>query len=281
MGLLDKVETKDEVAKKAKPVAKAAKPVAKAAKAVAKKATPAPQKAKKEKNPKVKKARPEGLSSDFEIASSLNRVISWWVNFTVNFSVLIGALVMSVTTGGASGGTATTLLFAGAGLIFIFNGVVLPIWTGRNLGQFTSSTRYIRGDGSKPLFLHGLFVNNIGVSSLIGFIMVFMQAGQLGNGTAPIVLTSIGAVLMILWIVNWQFSRNSDLNQGLFDLVFGAYLVRYVSEGGEVSGFRARLESMSQFGEKYAQRVEDKKKAKVVSSDDKKKEENSDSETED
>ncbi|MGB2038170.1 MAG: hypothetical protein ACPHX8_06850, partial [Candidatus Poseidoniaceae archaeon] len=91
MGLLDKVETNEEVVKKAKPVAK---PVAKAAKAVAKKATPAPKKAKKEKKPKAKKARPEGLSSEFEIASSLNRVISWWVNFTVNFSLLIGALAM-------------------------------------------------------------------------------------------------------------------------------------------------------------------------------------------
>lgn len=280
MGLLDKVETKDEVVKKAKPVAKAAK-AAKVAKAVPKKATPAAKKSKKESKPKVKKARPEGLSSEFEIASSLNRVISWWVNFTVNFSILIGALVMSVTTGGGSGGFATTLLFAGAGLVFIFNGVVLPIWTGRNLGQYTSSTRYIRGDGSKPLFLHGLFVNNIGVSSLIGFIMVFTQAGKLGDGSTPIIMTSIGAILMILWIVNWQFSRNSDLRQGLFDLIFGAYLVRYVSEGGETSGFRARLESMSQFGEKYAQRVEDKKKAKKVASDEKMEEENSESESED
>lgn len=283
MGLLDKVETKDEVVKKAKPVAKAAK-VAKATKAVkaeTKKAVSVAKKTKKEAKTKVKKARPEGLSSDFEISSSLNRVILWWVNFTVNFSLLIVALVMSVTTGGASGGTATTLLFAGAGLIFIFNGIVLPIWTGRNLGQYTSSTRYIRGDGSKPLFLHGLFVNNIGVSSLIGFIMVFTQAGQLGSGSGPIVLTSIGSVLMILWIVNWQFSRNSDLNQGLFDLIFGAYLVRYVSEGGETSGFRARLESMSQFGEKYAQRVEEKKKAKEESSEENKEEEKSNSETED
>ena len=86
---------------------------------------------------------------------------------------------------------------------------------------------------------------------------------------------------MILWIVNWQFSRNSDLRQGLFDLMFGAYLVRYVSEGGETSGFRARLESMSQFGDKYAQRVEDKKKAKLVSSEEKDEEEKSDSESED
>ena len=67
---------------------------------------------------------------------------------------------------------------------------------------------------------------------------------------------------MILWIVNWQFSRNSDLNQGLFDLLFGAYLVRYVPEEKATSGFRARLESMSQFGEKYAQRVEDRAKAR-------------------
>ena len=122
MGLLDKVETKEEVVKKAKPAAKAAK-------AVAKKATPAPKKEAKAKKVKAKKARPEGLSSEFEIASSLNRVIAWWVNFTVNFALLIGALVMSVTTGGASGGFATTLLFLGAGLIFIFNGVVLPTWT--------------------------------------------------------------------------------------------------------------------------------------------------------
>ena len=273
MGLLDKVETNDEGAKKAKPVAKAAKPVAKAAKAVAKKATPAPQKAKKEKKPKVKKARPEGLSSEFEIASSLNRVISWWVNFTVNFSLLIGALTMSVISGGGSGGFANTLLFLAWGLVFIFNGIVLPIWTGRNLGQFTSSTRYIRGDGSKPLFLHGLFVNNIGVSCLVGFIMIFTQAGKLADGGSAIVYTSIGAILMILWVVNWQFSRNSDLRQGLFDLMFGAYLVRYVSEEGATSGFRARLESMSQFGEKYAQRVEDKKKAKEVAAEEKKEEE--------
>lgn len=278
MGLLDKVETNEEVVKKAKPVAK---PVAKAAKAVAKKAAPAPKKAKKEKKPKAKKARPEGLSSEFEIASSLNRVISWWVNFTVNFSLLIGALAMSVATGGGSGGFANTLLFLGAGLMFIFNGIVLPIWTGRNLGQFTSSTRYVRGDGTKPLFLHGLFVNNIGVSCLIGFLMIFTQAGKLADGGAPIVYTSIGAVFMILWVVNWQFSRNSDLRQGLFDLIFGAYLVRYVSEEGESSGFRARLESMSQFGEKYAQRVEEKKKAKEVAAEEKKEDETSDSKAED
>ena len=259
MGLLDKVESNETKAPK-KATAKAAK-AAKVAEAVpvATKAA----KPKKEKKPKVKKARPASLSSEFEIAPKLSRVISWWVNFIANFSVLIAGLVMSALTGGSSGGLETTILFMVAIVVLFFNALFLPIYTGRNLGQYTSSTRYIRGDGSKPLFLHSLFVNNIGLLSLIGFIMVFTQAGAISDGgTAPIVMTSIGAVLMILWIVNWQFSRNSELDQGLFDLMFGAYLVRFVPEEKATSGFRARLESMSQFGEKYAKRVEERAKVR-------------------
>ena len=256
MGLLDKVESTEKDIKKAKPVA-VAKPV---------EAKPSPKKEKKEKKPKkvkVKKARPEGLSSEFEIAPKLSRVICWWVNFTANLALLIAALVMNVLTGARSGGGANTTLFIVAFLVLIFNAIFLPIYTGRNLGQYTSSTRSIRGDGSKPLFLHGLFVNNLGLLSLIGFIMIFTQAGQIADGgTSPIVFTSVGAVFMVLWIVNWQFTRNSELNQGLFDLLFSAYLVRYIPEEKATSGFRARLESMSQFGEKYAQRVEERAKAR-------------------
>ena len=44
--------------------------------------------------------------------------------------------------------------------------------------------------------------------------------------------------------------------------MFGSFLVRYVPEEKATSGFRARLESMSQFGEKYAKRVEERAKAK-------------------
>lgn len=259
MGLLDKVESNETKAPK-KAVAKAVKAakVAEAVPVAAKAAKP-----KKEKKPKVKKARPAGLSSEFEIAPKLSRVISWWVNFIANFSVLIAALVMSALTGGSSGGLETTILFLVAIIVFFFNAIFLPIYTGRNLGQYTSSTRYIRGDGSKPLFLHSLFVNNIGLLSLVGFIMVFTQAGLISDGgTAPIVMTSIGAVMMILWVVNWQFSRNSELDQGLFDLMFGAYLARYIPEEKATSGFRARLESMSQFGEKYAKRVEERAKVR-------------------
>ena len=85
MGLLDKVESTEKDNKKAKSVA-VAKPV---------KSTPAPKKEKKEKKPKkekVKKSRPVGLSSEFEIAPKLSRVICWWVNFVANFAILIAAV---------------------------------------------------------------------------------------------------------------------------------------------------------------------------------------------
>ena len=268
MGLLDKVESNETESTKKAP-AKAVK-AAKVAKAAPVAAKAAPAKPKKEKKEKVKKARPAGLSSEFEIAPKLSRVISWWVNFLANFSVLIAALFMSAFTGGQSGGLETTILFIVAIVVWFFNAIFLPFYTGRNLGQYTSSTRFIRGDGSKPIFLHGLFVNNIGLLSLVGFIMVFTQAGQISDGgTTPIVMTSVGAIFMVLWIVNWQFTRNSDLNQGLFDLMFGSYLVRYVPEEKATSGFRARLESMSQFGEKYAKRVEDRAKARELKAEEK------------
>ena len=283
MGLLDKVESSENESTKKAP-AKAAKAVkvAKAAPAkAAKVAKAAPAKAKKPKKERTKKPRPAGLSDEFEIAQKLSRVISWWVNFVANFSLLIAGLFMSAFTGGQSGGLETTILLIVAILVWLFNAVFLPFYTGRNLGQYTSSTRYIRGDGSKPIFLHSLFVNNIGLLSLVGFIMLFTQVSAISDGdTTPIVMTSIGAIFMILWIVNWQFTRNSDLNQGLFDLMFGAYLVRYVPEEKATSGFRARLESMSQFGEKYAKRVEDRAKAreaKPVSKDPETIEENTDS----
>ena len=86
---------------------------------------------------------------------------------------------------------------------------------------------------------------------------------------------------MVLWIVNWQFSRNSDLDQGLFDLMFGAYLVRFIPEEKATSGFRARLESMSQFGEKYAKRVEDRAKAREEKAEEKENSEDSSSESDD
>ena len=133
MGLLDKVESTEKDIKKAKPVA-VAKPV---------EAKPSPKKEKKEKKPKkvkAKKSRPEGLSSEFEIAPKLSRVICWWVNFTANFALLIAALVMNVLTGANSGGGANTTLFIIAFLVLIFNAIFLPIYTAVSYTHLTLPT---------------------------------------------------------------------------------------------------------------------------------------------
>ena len=46
--------------------------------------------------------------------------------------------------------------------------------------------------------------------------------------------------------------------------MFGSYLVRYIPEEKQHPDSALRLESMSQFGEKYAKRVEDRAKAREV-----------------
>ena len=73
----------------------------------------------------------------------------------------------------------------------------------------------------------------------------------------------VGAVLMIIWIVNFFFKKNSDYSQGLFDLAFSSYLVKHVATGEE-TGWLARFESLGDFGDKWQQRSETRQeKAKV------------------
>ena len=49
--------------------------------------------------------------------------------------------------------------------------------------------------------------------------------------------------------------RNSELKQGMYDSMFGAYLVKHVPvEGEETSGFIAKLEGMATYGDRYSSR---------------------------
>ena len=263
MGLLDKVnESSEEVERpKAKPVAKAvpveqAKPVAKA-KPV--------QKAKPKKATKVPKARPQGLSSEFELASDMNRRINWLINFVVNFGFLIAGLVMNILTGGSSGIGIYTYLFGAAIIVLILNIFIIPMKFSRNLGQFTSKTKYVKGDGTNPFFLHGILVNTIGIFALAGIIMVSTQATKIGSDDSnAAIYTATGTIFIILWFVNRYIRNGSELNQGMFDLMFGAYEVKFIpAESDKATGIFARLENMGSFGDKLIQRQEDRKQKKL------------------
>mgnify|MGYP003347467325 CR=1 FL=1 len=271
MGLLDKVDNMDD-AKPAKAKPKAAKAVAKkatpkAAKAVAKKATPKAAKPaaktiklKDDGKEKPEKIRPSGLPEGFELAGNMPRYIGWIINFAWNFGVAIGLL--SILSTGAD--SDLTIGWAVALLMILVNWLVLPIWTGRNIGEFVSRTKYINSSGSKPIFLHAILNNSIGFLSLIGLIL--MMANFQNISTSGMVPFITGVVFIVFWIFNFFLKKNSDFSQGVFDLAFSSYLVKHVATGDE-TGWMARFESLGDFGDKWAERSANrdaKQKAKAA-----------------
>ena len=255
MGLLDKVDNLDETQPaKAKPKAAkaAAKAKPKAAKAVAK-ATPKaktakparPKKAEKARD-KPEKIRPTGLPEGYELAGKMPRYIGWLINFGWNFGVAIGLLSI-ISTGADSD---LTLGWIASLLMITINWLVLPIWTGRNIGEFVSRTKYINSSGNKPVFIHAILNNSIGFLSLIGLILLMANFQNISSGGMPWFIT--GVVFILFWIVNFFFKRNSDFSQGTIDLLFSSYLVKHVSTGEE-TGWLARFESLGDFGDKWQQ----------------------------
>ena len=268
MGLLDKVNESKESTQPSKKVfePKTKEVVTQPAAPVAKAEPSPPKKEAKKQKATQPKARPKGLSSEFELASKMNRRVNWLINFIVNFGVFITALVFLAFTGGSSGIGIYTPLFALSGIILLFNIIIIPTKFSRNLGQFTSKTKYVKGDGSNPFFLHGILVNTIGILSLVGFIMVFTQATQLSeeDNSSAMIMVIVGSIFMVLWFVNRYIRNGSELNQGMFDLMFGAYEVKYIpAETDKATGIFARLENMGSFGDKLIQRQEDKKQKKL------------------
>ena len=260
MGLLDKVDNLEEtkpakaVAKKATPkkaVAKKAMP----AKAVAKKAVAKKADSKPEREPRV--SRPTGLPEGFELASSMPRYIGWLINFAWNFGVIIGLLSLLATGGDPD----LTLPWIAAGLMIIINWLVLPIWTGRNIGEFVSRSKYITASGNKPFPAHAILNNSLGFMSLAGGIMILTNFQEVsGSGLVPFI---VGIVFILLWVINFFFKKNSDYSQGIFDMAFRAYLVKHVATGTE-TGWMARFEGLGDFGDKWQQKAEKRQeKAKL------------------
>jgi hypothetical protein len=288
MGLLDKAggaSPKDKpVAKavaKAKPAAKAvakAKPAAAKVASKAKPAIPATTPAAKRER-KSRESRPAGLPEGFDLANRLDRTMSWFVNFAWNFGVLIAAVVMMLS----DTGMVTTILLGVSVVMMLLNVIILPLKTGRTLGHFVSRIKYVNSAGVKSNPVQGMLSNSAGIFSLFGLIAVLINFQKLGDkaaGSTPIIWTALGAIFLIVWIVNFQFARASEFKQGIYDLMFGAYLVKHVPVDGEQSsGFWAKLDNMGNYGDQFAARREKskvKKAKKSVSNSNEPKEEKTD-----
>ena len=129
--------------------------------------------------------------------------------------------------------------------------------------------------------MHALFVNSTGILALLGVIFLMIFAGSIFStkGSEQIwasVWSVLGVAFIILYFVNYSFKKGSESNQGLYDSLFGAFLVKHVPAEGEVStGFIGKLEGMASYGDRFTQRQEEKtakRAAKVVSDAEKAKE---------
>ena len=136
----------------------------------------------------------------------------------------------------------------------VANVIILPIKTGRTLGQFVSRVKYINYSGEKSSPLQGMLSNSIGIFSLLGLIMVLINGSKLSEGAAPVTFTVIGAIFIIMWVVNWQFKRSSQYNQGLYDLMWCLFGQAHTIRIEATSGFWAKFESMGDYGDKFAAR---------------------------
>ena len=271
MGLLDKASdtgnkpADTSVAKKAAPKAVAiakAKPVKAAKAAKAAKAVKAPKAAKAAR---VRKPimNTSGLPDGYEIATQNSRMLAWLMNFIWNFGVLFGALFLSVM------GSTPTIPAVGALLMLVTNLIVIPIMTGRTLGNFISRTRYITSKDGKPNVVHGLLVNSVGLMSLVGISLVIFNMGRIFDDAGKVQGLNVGflvlgIVFVAVRIIDGRFKKNSDQNQGLYDMLFGAFLVKYVpQEGEELTGIAARLEGMGNFGDSFTAKREEARLKKI------------------
>jgi len=139
------------------------------------------------------------------------------------------------------------------------------VMSGRTLGNFVSRTKNVNSSGNKPIFLHALLVNSTGIFALTGviFLLVNLQSVLGTKGSEQItasVFSFFGIAFIAVYFVNTSFKSRSDLKQGLYDSLFGAYLVKHVPVAGEeTSAFIAKLESMGSYGDRYSRRQAEKK----------------------
>ena len=275
MGLLDKAgnvgitpeKTPKAVAKaipKAVAKAPAAVAIPAAAKTAVSKKAAKPVKAKRAKTP-----RTTGLPEGYELASVMNRSISWWVNFAVNFSVLLVAIAMTTSDTGVT----TTILYAVSGVMIILNVIVIPLKTGRTIGHFVSRTKYITTAGEKANVFHSVLANTIGFFALMGIIMIAVSSATVtSKDGVGITMIVVGIIFIILWFVNRNFKKNSDMDQGLYDIMFRAYLVKHIPvEGEAATGIWGRLENTGDWGDRMiskreanAKKAEEKAAAKAI-----------------
>ena len=231
------------VAKAAKKVEPSPKESKKAAKV--KKATP-----KKVKTPRAKKERilkqfPEGFDE-------VNKARSWFrtsVDLVVNFSLFSFYLLTNIVAGGASDLTYVLILSL---ILPIFNLVFMPYKTGRTVGQWITTTRYVNSRGKNPPFLYHLLKSSPVISYLSGagaFLVLISASTEWTTGMTGVVVTLL--LLFLLVPGDWLFKKFHQQSFGIWEFLFGGVWNARAQkgEGGTGNKLFQRLESLSDYTE--------------------------------
>jgi hypothetical protein len=224
-----------------------AKPTKKAKKAKKVKAAKAPKAAKK---PRVRKERvlkefPEGFDE-------VNKARSWFrslVDLGVNFSMFTFYLATNIVAGGASD---LTYILIVSLLLPIGNLIFMPLKTGRTVGQWITTTRYVNSRGSNPPFLFHLLKSSPVVSYLAGFgafMLLISASTEWTNGMIGVVATLVAIFLLIPG--DWLFKKFHNQSFGIWEFLFGGVWNARAQkgEGGTGNKLFQRLESLSDYTE--------------------------------
>ena len=264
MGLLEKAGNVQTEEKKATKVVKAEKEAEKFNQAVAKvanKVEPTPKaskkaaKAKKVKPKKVKtpKTKKERVIKEFpEGFDEVNKARSWFrtlVDLLVNFSLFSFYLLTNIVAGGASDLTYVLIISL---ILPIFNLVFMPFKTGRTVGQWITTTRYVNSRGKNPPFLYHLLKSSPVISYLsgAGALLVLISAStEWTTGMIGVVVTLL--LLFLLVPVDWLFKKLHQQSFGIWEFLFGGVWNARAQkgEGGTGNKLFQRLESLSDYTE--------------------------------
>jgi hypothetical protein len=271
MGLLEKagnIQKTENEPVKVKAEAEAAAFDAKVAEAAipktAKKVKPAKavKKAKPAKAAKVRKPKKERVLKEFpEGFDEVNKARSWFrtiVDLAVNFSLFSFYLVTNIVAGGASDLTYILIISL---ILPIFNLIFMPYKTGRTVGQWITTTRYVNSRGKNPPFLFHLLKSSPVLSYLSGagaFIVIISAATEWTNGMIGVVVTLV--LIFLLIPADWLFKKLHHQSFGIWEFLFGGVWNARAQKGEGSTGNRLfqRLESLSDYTESKGW-LEDKK----------------------
>ena len=137
----------------------------------------------------------------------------------------------------------------------------MPYKTGRTVGQWITTTRYVNSRGKNPPFLYHLLKSSPVISYLSGagaFLVLISASTEWTSGMIGVVVTLL--LLFLLVPGDWLFKKFHHLSFGIWEFAFGGVWNARAQkgEGGTGNKLFQRLESLSDYTESKGC-LEDKK----------------------